>query len=153
MANGELKVVPAVFAILLKDKKVLLLRRANTSWMDGYYDLPAGHLEDQELLKNGAARELLEEAGIKVSTRNMKLVHIHQNHHNPSAPHYGYMFLVEKWRGQPKIMEPDKCDDMQFFDLDNLPKKIVPYTKYALDRLYKEDVSISYHAPGSIDMG
>jgi 8-oxo-dGTP diphosphatase len=148
--NGRLKVIPSVFAAIIKDGKVLLLRRQNTGWLDGYYDLPAGHLEDKEKLKDGAARELEEEAGIKVVAKDLKLFHIHQNHHKPDAPHYGFMFLVRKWNGQPKLMEPEKSDDIRFFGLDNLPEKITPYVKEALEYLGSEEVTFSYHEPDSI---
>jgi 8-oxo-dGTP diphosphatase len=148
--NGRLKVVPAVFVAIINDGAVLLLRRANTNWMDGYYDLPAGHLEDREHLKDGALRELREEAGIKVASKDLKLIHIHQNHHIPDAPHYGYIFQADTWEGEPKIMEKDKCDDMKFFSLNSLPDKITPYVKEALEKLGSNEVTISYHAPGSI---
>jgi 8-oxo-dGTP diphosphatase len=148
--NGRLKVIPAVFVAILKDDSVLLLRRANTSWMDGYYDLPAGHLEDQEPLKEGALRELKEETGLEANAEDLKLVHVHQNHHRPEAPHYGYIFLASKWKGDPKVMEKDKCDDMAFFAIDALPDKITPYVKVALEELGSIGVSFSYHPPGSI---
>jgi 8-oxo-dGTP diphosphatase len=149
--NGRLKVVPSVFAALIKDGKVLLLRRQNTGWMDGYYDLPAGHLEDQEKLKEGAARELKEEAGIEVDTSDLKLFHIHQSHNEPETPHYGFMFLTKKWSGEPKLMEPEKSDDINFFALNNLPEKITPYVKEALEQLGSDEVTISYHEPGSMN--
>ncbi len=148
--NGRLKIVPSVFAAIIEDEKVLLIRRANTGWMDGYYDLPAGHLEDQEHLKDGAIRELEEEAGIKAKPEDLKLIHIHQNHHRPETPHYGYIFLVAKWDGKPSLVEPEKSDDINFFELDKLPEKITPYVKEALTHLGDSEVSISYHAPGSI---
>jgi 8-oxo-dGTP diphosphatase len=148
--NGRLKVIPAVFIAMIKNDAVLLLRRANTNWMDGYYDLPAGHLEDLEHLKDGALRELREETGIKIKHKDLKLIHIHQNHHRQEAPHYGYIFLAETWKGEPKIMEKDKCDDMKFFSLKSLPKKITPYVKEALEKLGSNEVTISYHAPNSI---
>jgi len=148
--NGHLKVVPSVFTIVSQNKKVLLLRRANTGWLDGWYDLPAGHLEDQEKLKVGAARELKEETGIIVATKDLRLVHVYQNHHRPKTPHYGFIFQASKWSGKPKIVEPDKCDDMGFFALDKLPKKITPYVREALENLGSPEVTISYQAPGSI---
>ncbi|MBX4201684.1 NUDIX domain-containing protein [Candidatus Saccharibacteria bacterium] len=151
MSNGSLTTVPSVFAAVIKDGKALLIRRANTGWMDGYYDLPAGHLEDQEHLKDGALRELKEETGITAEPVDLKLIHVHQNHHRPDFPHYGYIFLVKKWCGEPKLMEPNKADDIGFFALDNLPKKITPYSKMALDALGSDEVTISYHAPGSIN--
>lgn len=149
MSNGRLQVIPSVFVAIIKDGKVLLLRRANTGWIDGWYDLPAGHLEDQEGLKEGAARELYEEAGLSVKPKDLKLIHIYQNHNNPEAPHYGYIFLAKKWEGEPRIMEKNKCDDIDFFPIDNLPKKISPYAKFALENM-GNGVTISYHPPGSI---
>jgi 8-oxo-dGTP diphosphatase len=150
--NGRLKVVPSVFVAIIQDGKVLLLKRANTGWMDGYYDLPAGHLENQEKLKEGAARELKEEAGITVNPKDLKLIHLHQNHHVPEQPHYGYIFLAKKWQGEPKLIESEKADDIGFFGLNELPEKITPYVKEALEQLNDDEVTISYHAPGSIDI-
>lgn len=149
--NGRLKVIPSVFAAIIKDGKVLLLRRANTGWLDGWYDLPAGHLEDQETLKDGAVRELKEEAGLAANPKDLKLIHVYQNHHNPDTPHYGYIFLVEKWSGTPKLMEPNKCDHMDFFSLNNLPQKVSPYVKEALENLDTREVTFSYYARGSIN--
>jgi len=150
--NGHLKVVPSVFVAIIQDGKVLLLRRANTGWMDGYYDLPAGHLEDQEKLKEGAARELKEETGLTVKPEDLKLTHLYQNHHRPEHPHYGHIFLAKKWQGEPKLVEPEKSDDIGFFDLEDLPYKITPYVKEALDQLGDDEVTISYHPPNSIEI-
>ena len=150
MSNGQLRVVPSVFTIIIKDKKVLMLRRANTGWLDGYWDLPAGHLEDQEKLKDGAARELLEEADLVVDPKDLRLVHVYQNHHRPESPHYGFMFLASSWSGEPKICEPSKCDGMEFFDLNDLPEKTTPYVKDALGQLDADQVTMSYQEPGSI---
>lgn len=151
--NGRLKVIPSVFVAIIKDGKVLLLRRANTGWLDGWYDLPAGHLEDQEGLKEGALRELKEEAGLEAKPEDLELAHVYQNHHNPEAPHYGYIFLARKWQGTPKVMEPKKCDDIAFFELSHLPARTSPYVRAALENLDTPGVSISYHAPGSIKTG
>lgn len=149
-SNGELKVVPSVFACVHEKGKVLLLRRANTGWLDGWYDLPAGHLEDQEKFKDGAIRELFEETSLRANVADLKLIHLYQNHHNPKSPHYGYIFLVKHWQGEPKIMEPNKCDDMDFFSLDKLPGKLAPYAKAAVENIAGAEVTISFHPPGSI---
>jgi 8-oxo-dGTP diphosphatase len=148
--NGKLKAIPTIFVAIVQDGKVLLLRRQNTGWLDGYYDLPAGHLEDQEKLKDGAARELEEESGLKVDTKYLKLFHIYQNYNQPDVPYYGFMFLASKWIGEPKLAEPEKSNDIGFFELKNLPEKITPYVKEALSQLGADEVTISYHEPGSI---
>ncbi len=149
-SNGRLKVVPSVFTVIEKDGKYLLLRRFSTGYMDGWYDLPAGHLENQEKFKDGAVRELKEEVNIEADPEALELIHIHQNH-TGDPPHYGYIFFAKKWGGEPKIMEPDKCDDMGWFSLDNLPEKLLPYTRLALENLANfKQPSLSYHEPGSI---
>ncbi|HPO05902.1 MAG TPA: hypothetical protein PLQ36_02205 [Candidatus Gracilibacteria bacterium] len=35
----------AVFMFLQKGEEILLIRRANTEWLDGFYSVPAGALE------------------------------------------------------------------------------------------------------------
>jgi 8-oxo-dGTP diphosphatase len=117
----------AVFTFLKEGNKVLLLRRTNTGWMDGFYEPPAGHLEHGETLQKGALREIEEETGVKVKSQDLKLTHIYQTYVIKDGPYIGFMFVVNKWEGNPQIMEPEKCDDMQFFDLDSLPDKITPY--------------------------
>jgi len=147
---GGIKVVPSVFTIIRDKDKFLLIRRHGTGWMDGWYDLPAGHLEDKEPLKAGAARELKEESDLDVKPTDLKLVHVYQNH-TSEPPHYGYIFVAKKWSGKPKIMEKDKCDDIGFFSLDKLPEKTLPYTKKALEMVDSDEVSVSYHEPDSIN--
>ena len=46
-------------------------------------------------------------------------------------------FTAKKWKGEPKIMEPDKCDELQWFELDSLPSNTIPYVKQAIDCLRK----------------
>ena len=148
--NGRLKVIPSVFTIVIDNGKVLLLKRANTGWLDGWYDLPAGHLEDQEHLKEGAARELKEETGLTVNPKKLKLAHVYQNHNTVDKPHYGFIFLAAEWEGSPSITEPDKTTEIKFFPLNQLPEKVTPYVKEGLDHLDSSEVTFSYHAPGSI---
>ena len=35
----------AVYLILRKSDKILLMNRANTGWMDGHFSLPSGHMK------------------------------------------------------------------------------------------------------------
>jgi len=148
--NGDFRVIPSIFTVILKDGKVLMLRRYKTGWMDGFYDLPAGHLEEQERLEVGAARELMEETSLSVKPEDLKLVHVYQNFHQPASPHFGFIFLAKAWSGTPKLMEVDKSDDLDFFPLDKLPPKTTPYVRYALGKLDSDKVTTSYQEPGSI---
>jgi 8-oxo-dGTP pyrophosphatase MutT (NUDIX family) len=74
------KVTPAVFiAVFDKESRILLQRRYNTGYMDGFYDFPSGHVEANESLKDSAARELKEETSLLVFPESLQLIHINQN--------------------------------------------------------------------------
>ncbi len=52
----------AVYALFEKEGKVALIQRANTGYHDGYYALPAGHIEPEETSPEAVVREAYEEA-------------------------------------------------------------------------------------------
>jgi 8-oxo-dGTP diphosphatase len=133
----------AVFIALRNtDGAVLLHRRANTGFMDGRYDLPSGHVEKNEPVLRTAVRELKEEAGIAVDESDLRLWHVNQFAANDQY-YYNFFFVVEAWKGVPAIMEPEKCDDMQFFALDSLPK-LTAGSHVALQQLDKGHVTFGY---------
>ena len=51
-------------------------------------------------------------------------------------------FTAKKWRGEPKNMEPDKCDDLRWFDVDNLPDNTIAYIKQAI-KCFRDKISYS----------
>jgi len=54
-----------VGGIIKKDNKILLVQEANESCY-GMWNIPAGKLEKNEFLKDGALREIKEETGLDV---------------------------------------------------------------------------------------
>lgn len=133
----------AVFIALRNQSgEVLLHRRSNTGFMDGWYDLPSGHVEKDERLLETAVRELQEEVGVTVREADLQLWHINQFAANDQY-YYNFFFVADKWEGDPCIMEPEKCDDMQFFALDNLPK-LTAGSHVALPTLSTPGVSFGY---------
>lgn len=122
----------AVYAIFIKDKQVLLCRRKNTGWMDGYYGLPQGHLDKGESLKEALVREVKEETGIAVDESDITFYHVMHRTKPGSIEYVDFYFKIEYWKGEPAITEPDKCDEMLWCDLDRLPDNIIPTVKAAL---------------------
>ena len=125
--------VPSVYILLRKGGKVLLLRRANTNYRDGWYCLPAGHVEPGEPAHLAAVREAKEEAGITIKPVDLRLAHVMQR----VAFEGGYeridlVFEATRWSGEPENMEPQKCDDMQWFSVGDLPDKTIPNIRNAL---------------------
>lgn len=131
MPSERHKITPSVYMVLVRDGKILLARRANTGFMDGMYSFPAGHLEGSETLKQGAIREAKEEVGVDVEPNDAQLVHV-VSRLGHDGERVGFFFRTEKWSGEPKIMEPDKCDDVAWFAVDAVPENTVDYVKEAI---------------------
>jgi mutator protein MutT len=120
-------VVPAVYVILRRDNKVLLLKRANTGYRDGFYSLPAGHLDGGEPAKTAALRELKEEVGIKSTPEKLILIHTqHRLAEEGDHERLNLYFELKEWEGEPINSEPDKCSEIKWYDLGNLPNNLVP---------------------------
>ncbi|MFC1629717.1 NUDIX domain-containing protein [Patescibacteria group bacterium] len=136
MQKERFKVIASVYLVLIRDNKILLSRRYNTGYFDGYYSFPAGHLDGKETLKQGVVREVKEEIGIILDPADLELIHV-MNRKMPNNERVDFFFAIKKCHGEPKIMEPDKCDDLSWFKLNNLPQNIVPYIKQAIDSFQK----------------
>ena len=120
----------AVHLFLLNECRILLLRRHNTGYEDGNYSTVAGHVEGGEELKTAMIREAKEEAGIEILSGDLELVGVM---HSMTDKEYVCFFLkAETWTGEVKNMEPEQCDDLRWFDIDNLPNNVVPYVQHAI---------------------
>jgi len=127
--------IAASYLILIKNNKILLSKRYNTGYHDGDYSLPAGHIEKDETAKGNIVREALEEVNVKVKLKDLKLVHIM---HRPSDENYeqkrmDFFWLVSKWTGNPRNMEPEKCSELAWYPLTQLPKNTIPYVKHSIE--------------------
>ncbi len=130
------KSVPAAYIIFKKDDKVLMGRRKNTGYYDGWYGLPAGHVEAGELPMGGALRECKEEVGVDIKPEDIRCAHaLYRTTSDETGDRSDYFFIVEKWEGEPKIMEPQKCDDLQWFPIDKLPEKTIHHERLAIENI------------------
>jgi len=105
--------------ILEKDNKFLLSKRQNTGLYDGLYGFVGGHCEGEETIKQTMLRETKEEIGIDL--KNIKLVHV--LHSFIGFPLMHFFFHCNEWEGTIQNCEPERCGDLKFFALDNLPEK------------------------------
>lgn len=131
--GGRFRLVPAVHLFLVRHRQVLLLRRFNTGYEDGNYSVPAGHLDGGESVSAAMAREAWEETGVSVDARDLEIVHVmHRAPAGAGGERIDFFLTAARWAGQPAIMEPDKCDDLSWRSLDDLPPNTIPYVAAAL---------------------
>ena len=130
------KAVPAVYLILEKNGAILMMKRYNTGYQDGNFGLPSGHVEINELPLAAMVRELEEELGVRVKKDDLKLVHtLYRAAHDETGERLDLFFAANRWEGEPKNREPQKCDDLQWFSLANLPNNMVPYIRFVLEKI------------------
>lgn len=134
MHKERFKLIPAVYLVLREGNKVLLLRRANTGYQDGKYSVVAGHMDGDELGSTAMVREAKEEAGIDVDPSKLRFVHIaHRLSRNQVGQERLDLFYeLSEWQGQVINAEPGKCDDLSWFDIDDLPADMLPFVRRAL---------------------
>ena len=135
MSSDRFTLPAAVFLILVKDNKTLLMRRAHTGWHDGDFDLVAGHIDGNESVKTALAREAHEEMGIAIQPDKATFIHLMHGLFEDGKEYFNVFFTVDSWSGEPKIMEPNKCDAVEWFDLDNLPPNLTDSAKRGLEAL------------------
>ena len=134
-SKDRFRLIPSVYLLLRSKGKILLLRRANTGYQDGTYSLIAGHLDGDELGTEGMIREAREEAGITVLAKDLRLVHTaHRLSRNQvGQERVDLFFEATKWEGKIVNNEPEKWDDLSWFDVDNLPHQMLPFIRLVIE--------------------
>jgi 8-oxo-dGTP diphosphatase len=132
------KIIPEVHLVLVRDDRLLMLRRFNTGFQDGNYSLVAGHVDGGETFAAAMAREAFEEAGLVLDPRSLRLVHV--MHKNTDEERLSLFFKADNWSGEPFNKEPDKCDELTWFPLLQWPTNTVPYVRKALSHILAGDL-------------
>lgn len=117
---------------------VLLSKRFNTGFYDGYYGLPSGRLEYGETIINGLIRESKEEIGIVPI--DFKLSHIMHRKEilEGGYENIGFFFSCHEYEGTIENLEPNKCKEIKWFSRYDLPDNIIPYIKTALLNIWND---------------
>ena len=108
--------------ILNGKKEILLVKRSKNSRNETEkWNIPGGAIEFGEMHFEAAKREALEETGCEIIP--LRLLAVLDYFLEKEKQHW-ISFIVEAKiaKGEPKIMEPEKHDDMKWFPLSKLPK-------------------------------
>lgn len=134
----------AVHIILINDNKILLQKRKGSKLWPGYYALPAGHIDEGETQYDALVREAKEELGIEINPDDIinNYVVLRRNFFEIDGkilePYIDYYFEIKKYNGVPKIIEEDKCDELLWADVNNLPEPFINY-----EGVFLEDKTIT----------
>jgi len=122
-------------------QEVLLQLREGTGYMDGYWAAAvAGHVEQGESVFAAAGREAVEEIGVH-DVALTPLCAMHRTGNGaPVDERVDYFFSATSWSGEPTILEPDKCADLRWFGLRDLPSPVVPHELEVLSRIREGNV-------------
>jgi len=128
---------PVVLHLVLErrhegERRVLLLRRAHTGFMDGWYALPGGHLHHGESLRDAAARECREETGVDAGALEPLCLLPYR-----SGRHQGInlVFRATDWSGEPRLAEPELFDDLVWAAPAALPQPCAPWLPRLFERV------------------
>ena len=138
--HGRFTVVPAAYVFLLRgqgaSQQVLLQLRRGTGYMDEHWAAAAaGHVERGETAYDAAQREAVEELAVRDLELEFLTAMQRTRHNEAIDERIDFFFSARAWTGEPRIVEPDKCADLRWYDLAALPDPVVPHELRTLTAL------------------
>lgn len=136
--------LPVDLLLLYTRSSELLVGLRQGGFAAGTWDTPSGKLAPGEPLEHGMAREAFEETGLRLPPHELRMVAMTHWYPPGGKPRIGVYFHIEadpQRHGQPALLEPDKCVELRWADLDALPSPLLRYTEigihlYRTGRLY-----------------
>ncbi len=126
--------IVAVHAFFFNTDQVLLLERASSGYMDGFFSVPAGHVDGGESIEAAMKREIQEEIGITIEKPLIPSLVLHR-FISAEEERIDFFFSITQWQGKPHNNEPHKCAQLLWKNFESLPSNTVPYISHALDEI------------------
>ena len=122
------KFLSSVYLIIRnEEKQILLQRRQGTKLWSGFLALPAGHIDEGENAYDAVIREAKEELGIEISINNIIDTFVVNRRNKSLLPYYDVYFEIDNYTGELKINEPEKCSELVWSDINNLPEDMIDF--------------------------
>jgi 8-oxo-dGTP pyrophosphatase MutT (NUDIX family) len=116
-------------------KHILLMKRKNTGSDDGMYELPGGHLEKDEDLYDAMIRETKEELLIDLNKEDINLIYLL---HHYTGERLNFIFTSPINNLEPKIGELNKCEELIWVPINNLPDNTTDKVKLIIKDIINE---------------
>ena len=130
--SERFKIIGGILCLVIHDSKILMFKRKN-KFDAGMYSVPGGCLEDNETIVAAAVRELKEEVNLIVKEEDCAVVSMLHRIAPLNWNAVELIVLVRKFSGEPKIMEAEKSENLQWFELNNLPENISRYARKGIE--------------------
>ncbi len=122
-----------VGVIILNKNDEVLLGLRNSSHGAGEWSFPGGHLEFGETVFQTAQREVKEETDLDVTKFELVSIFDEMRYIESDNKHYLNVSVIAHYEsGEPKNMEPHKCERWEWFSLDDLPDNLFEPSEGAL---------------------
>lgn len=131
--------LPIVISVLIKDNKILLIKRIKKGDYVGLLGMPGGKIEKNEHVSDAAIREMLEESGIKSKFKSyLGFVSEHLIEGEKIIQH----FLLHICELEPQTTEilNNPEGELNWFDLDKLntiKNQIIPSDYLMIEKIIK----------------
>lgn len=126
--------------------QILMQKRKNTGFADGMWDWSfSGHVEYKESMTVAAVREAKEELGVAINAKDLQFATIiHKRDELYDVTYYNGYFVCDKFVGEPKICESEKCSEIKWFCIDSLPEDVIDDRVMALNAYLNKIPYIEY---------
>lgn len=132
--QGKLRHV-VVNAIIIKDSKILLVKRSEKITEGEKWGLVGGFMDRDENLEEALKREVFEEVGFKLKTINLFTVIDTPHRKGSDWQNINFIFVCQVGEKTGKADWESTAQD--WFDLDNLPKEEeIAFDHYQIINLY-----------------
>ena len=120
--NKELRIGVGIGVFVWKDGKFLIGKRRGSHGHDTW-SIPGGHLEFGESWETCAAREVMEETGLKI--KNIRFLTATNDIFPEHNKHYSTIWVESDWEsGEPQITEPGISEYTSWSTFKTLPEPL-----------------------------
>lgn len=130
--SERLKVKIVVLLVWEREGKYLFSKRIHTGYCDGFYTIPAGHIDAGEVPRAALVREVKEEIGLQIAPDDLEFVHALYSKDQYAHYYFQLRKAAVGYTSEPRNTEPEKCERLCWASLEELKEEIIPSVYQAL---------------------
>lgn len=114
--------------------ELLVIQRTGTTYLSGFWSVPAGHVEADETAAQACVREVAEEVGVRLAIDDLRFSLVQQKTGRDGEERVDFFFEASMPpRQQARIASRREVSDIGWVRPTCLPEPFAPYVRAALD--------------------